>query len=763
MKKLLGLCCALALFACTKDKLAGTIDTTDTGIVGKVSYATGKAAANAKVQLFVTLDTSRTALFHINTDNNGSFTFDSLAPGSYNVWIESSDSQVAFIDSVYVPKNTQVRRDATLGKSGSITAIVGLQTGHDPQSVFVQALGTQKYSNVDSTGHFTIPSLAAGDYTLRLVSTIPGYTPTYKTISIASGVNDTLKDTIKLIYTGIPPVAGITASYDPFTGIATISWSKMSYANLYDYLIYRDIPGSVILSSAPIAASTDTVFYDTLFGDPATTMIGWPDSSIGNANIDTSSTSLKYRYRVTIRNKSNQEGLPYNFADINGTNPLNLMHVLYPVDNAKFVNGTNLSVSWNGVASAQNYQIIISSKPDFSDTVLSAIIKDTVKALPTLSLGYYYSHVRAQGPKGQWGFWSVPKKFVVNGGLFANTFGQSVNFYINKLLRSNDGGYLVMGSTSSPVNYYSGILYLFKIDSLGNDVWHQAYNFTGNAIDAFQTNDNGYLILGDSPFLLRIDINGTIVWSKTDNDTSVFNSKMNVNSLLKTPDDGFLLGVSTPQIHILKFNNSGSKQWDQMVDTSFSHGPSLLSIGSDSFAVIYLKHYYDVLGADTLSINIFDFSGKEKNSKQIFTNDAQDIKSVCKTDLGRIFVGESVMMGQDCSIIKIDPDWNSISMSAEAFLWGIQSSPGGGFIQSSNGSPYTTPSYIMTIMKRDETGAMLWSKNILPSGTALLPFTVNPDGSIVAAITLNTFSNNIDVHAGVLLFKISKDGVSFEQ
>ena len=192
------------LFPLRNEKFTGTIDTTDTGIVGKVTYVAGKAAPDAQVKLFITRDTSRTALSQISTDNGGSFTFDSLAPGSYNVWIESTDSQVAFIDSVYVPENTEVRRDAVLGKSGSVTAIVGLQTGDDPRSVFVQALGTQKYSNVDSAGVFTIPGLAEGDYTLRLVSTIQGYTPTFKTITITSGIDDTLKDTIKLIYTGIP-------------------------------------------------------------------------------------------------------------------------------------------------------------------------------------------------------------------------------------------------------------------------------------------------------------------------------------------------------------------------------------------------------------------------------------------------------------------------------------------------------------------------------------------------------------------------------
>ena len=766
MKKALGICCVLMFLFCTKDKLAGTIDSTDTGIVGKVSYSTGKAVANANVQLFITRDTSRTALSKMSTDNSGSFAFDSLAPGSYNVWVESNDSLVAFIDSVYVPKNTLVRKDATLGKSGSVTAIVGLQTGDDPRSVFVQALGTQKYSNVDATGFFTLPKLAEGEYTLRLVSTIQGYTPTYKTVTVASGIDDTLKDTIKLIYTGIPPVAGIKAEYDPFTGIVKVSWSRMAYANLYDYHIYRDIPGSIVLSTTPIAASTDTVFYDTLFGNPATTLIGWPDSSIGNSIIDTSNALLKYRYRVTIRNKSNQEGLPFNFADINGANPINLIHIISPDDNAKFTNGTNLSVSWNAAAQVQSYEIHISSKPDFSDTVFSAAIMDTVKALPTLSLGYYYAHVRAVGLKEEWGFWSVPRKFVVNGGLFANTFGQAVHFGVDKLLAARDGGFLLVG-------YYlvnnNAVPYIIKTDSNGIEQWHQSYNLNGFVSDAIQMDDNGYLILGMGPsFLLRISQNGTSLWSKANFDTGTLSTNFNGNSIVKTPDNGFILNVSYNissiclQNHLQKFDQSGLKQWDQIIDTinSVSSTPLLLPLGLDSFAFFDLQPYnfntdssnaYIVF--DTLNINVFDYTGKAKISRRISIPPMQSIASVCKTDNGDISVsGYSLGMANSTYLDKIDPDFNVVS--TQTGLGSTQPLPDGGFINEFNPNPAASN---ISVVRVDNAGSTLWSKKT--TAELFENFIADSDGSIVVAATLS--ANNFD--AGVMLYKISKDGISFEQ
>ena len=754
MKKLFGISCIIALFACTQSKITGTIDSTDTGIVGKVTYSIGTAASNAQVKLFGARDTSRTALSQRNTDNSGNYKFDSLTSGSYNVWIESSDSLVAFIDSIYVPKNTLVRRDAILGKSGSITAIVGLQPGHDPQSVSVQALGTQKYSNVGASGFFTIPRLAEGEYTLRLVSTIAGYTPTYKTITVSSGVDDTLKDTIKLIYTGIPPVAGITAHYNPFIGVATVSWNAMAYANLYDYLIYRDIPGSINLSTVPIAASIDTVYYDTLFGNPASIIIGWP-----NSFTDTSNIRFKYRYRVTIRNKANQEGAPYEFADINGTNPLFLMHVVSPDDNAEFVNGTNLSVSWNAAPAAQNYQVHISSKPDFLDTVFIATIIDTVKALPELALGYYYVHIRAQGPKAQWGFWSVPSRFLVNGGLFAKTFGQTEHFGVDKLLKANDGGYLMVGMSSNP---NSKPLYCVKTDSNGTEEWHQSFTLQEsyisqeNALEAIQTDDNGYLILGKyTSFLLKINSNGTTVWSKTNNDTNTFSAGMSGTSILKTPDGGFIMGAVVSdtqsyynQAHILKFNGSGLKQWDRMIGTTKPDGPHFLPMGADSFAVLYLNpsEWY----TDTLIISMFDYSGNAKISKRIKIPQTYSINSVCETNKGEIVLSACTDAAGGSTNFKISADMNNASALEVQFggeYVDIQPVPDGGFVYTSG----------TTMIKANETGAIIWSKTIASFGA--LPFVVESDGSIVAASSLSSNYQN----TGALLFKISKDGISFEQ
>jgi hypothetical protein len=186
-------------------------------------------AGNVTVKIFK--DTATIPALQTQTTGNGSYKFGALEPGSYNVWAESSDSIVAYKDSIKVPEKVQVTADLTLAKGGSVTAVVGMQPGHNPASVTVNALGTEKYANVSDSGWFTIKGLAAGEYTLKLVSTIAGYTPTYETIIIQSAVADTLKDTIFMVFTDIPTVKGLKTVYDPFTGVVTVSWNKTSYSS----------------------------------------------------------------------------------------------------------------------------------------------------------------------------------------------------------------------------------------------------------------------------------------------------------------------------------------------------------------------------------------------------------------------------------------------------------------------------------------------------------------------------------------------------
>ena len=199
----------------------GTVDDTHTG-VAVILNPDSTPAAEAIIKIFAVNDTSRIPEKQTATDSEGRFSFKGLAKGSYNVMAEK-EKLAAFQDSVVVSEDTVFFEQNILGDPKTISGFVGLQPHHDPRTVTVQALGTDKFSNVNKDGMFTLSEMALGEYTLRLVTTLPDYTPTFAPLVIEPSSPDTLADTLKLLYTGIPVVTGLSASYDTLAGVVTLT------------------------------------------------------------------------------------------------------------------------------------------------------------------------------------------------------------------------------------------------------------------------------------------------------------------------------------------------------------------------------------------------------------------------------------------------------------------------------------------------------------------------------------------------------------
>jgi hypothetical protein len=246
----------------------------------------------------------------LTTDNNGAYSLPPVKSGAYNIWAEKGDL-VAIQNSVQLSSSIKEVSNDTLGNPVTLTATVGLQPNSDPRTVTVQVLGTYKYSNVQQNGRLTIDGLADGNYTLRLVSTLPGYTPTYQSIIVKASAmgkdSMTIMPPIVLIYTGIPVVTGIKAAYDTVSGVVNLQWNTTTCFDFQDYLIYRDSYDSIILSTKPIAWRIDTTFSDTVF-----------QKHLYTAD-DTN--NYHFKYRVAVRNYAGEQGITYRFAEVLAVSP----------------------------------------------------------------------------------------------------------------------------------------------------------------------------------------------------------------------------------------------------------------------------------------------------------------------------------------------------------------------------------------------------------------------------------------------------------
>lgn len=744
---------AAALFFCAPR--SGTITETDSGIIGKVGYSTGTGAANATVQLFGARDTSRIALGTTETDQNGNYDFHKLAPGSYNVWAESNDSLLAFIDSVYVPEDSLVTANATLYKGGSVTAIVVLQPGHNPTSVFVQALGTQRYSNVNDSGRFTIKGLAQGEYTLRLVSTIPGYTPTYQSISVTSAVYDTL-DTIYMVYSGIPIVTGLQAFYDEYTGIAKISWRNLTYNNFYEYRVYREPKGVVNPQPVLIAVSSDSAFvFDTLYL-PKT-----PDS-IYTADDTMLDPSVNYRYRVTMVNRLMEEGQKYEYADISGVDPAGLVTVINPISNERFKDSVGLSCLWSNVPSAVKYQVQISLRADFATRIFDTVTADTARQLPVLGINCYYVKIRCQSNSGTWGFWGVVKKFAVVGDLFATEIQGTDNLVLNDMRAIGnggpltplvDGGFLIVCKTTTTSPTYNFI----KTDSTGNEKWRLSYTEAeiGTCRRVTATPDYGMLILcsavPNNTFIfkmLKISQTGSVLWRKEYSDST---GAMNLPELLSTRDNGFLLSYSVLQQttrlgHVLICNSDGDALVNIFTDTSAGCSPLIQLDENDSIFVLSGKGPFTGLTTDTsrLFFNTYDFSGNCTSSKTLLNNSLQYITRFYLRNDGNFLVA-GFEFNYSNQVYLLDKQLKIISSFFGGASYGAEltNSPDNDiFFRGFNG-------HADFLQKVTTTGEITWEK--IPFAGVITPLS---DGSVIAA---EKFSDN----GNITLYKISKNGLSF--
>ena len=156
---------------------------------------------------------------------------------------------------------------------------------------------------------FTLGPLAGGRYTIRVVTTEEEYTPLYASMAVRTGRNDTLADTLRPVFTGIPVATGLQAVYDTLHAVVTVSWNRTRYPQLQEYQVFRNLASDLTVATTPVARVTDTVFRDTLF----------EFASGGLASGD--SALLHLAYRVKVVDQSDQAGLAFGKALVDAPSP----------------------------------------------------------------------------------------------------------------------------------------------------------------------------------------------------------------------------------------------------------------------------------------------------------------------------------------------------------------------------------------------------------------------------------------------------------
>lgn len=180
------------------------------------------------------------------------------------------------------------------------------------------------------------------------------------------------------------------------------------------------------------------------------------------------------------------------------------------------------------------------------------------------------------GFTGSWSYNALFVKTDSNGNVeWSKTYGGSGFDQAYAIVESSDGSYAIAGFTDS-----SGAggrdFWLVRTDTLGNMLWSKTYG--GGANDYCQamvkTDDSGYVLAGPTRsfgaggadfWLVKTDMEGNMLWSKTYGGTG----DESVNSMFLTDDNGFAIagmtasfGVGNGDLWLVKTDSDGTAQWN---------------------------------------------------------------------------------------------------------------------------------------------------------------------------------------------------------
>ena len=250
------------LVACDDRIAGGTNDETHTEIAARFYEPDGRTpAAGAVVQ--VARSESVVLAASGRTDSAGRPEIAALPDGLYTVSV-AKGGFVVYVDSVPASGGRLVLADDdTLGEAGALAGVVEMQPDHDPATVTVNVLGTDIWTNVGTDGRFRLEGLGSGRFRLRFLTTLSNYTTTYLVAEVQGGGTSQLPDTVRMVYTGIPVVTGISVRNDTLTGDQILSWKPVAYRGVQDYVVYRDTIDALSPSRVRFATTTDTFWRDT--------------------------------------------------------------------------------------------------------------------------------------------------------------------------------------------------------------------------------------------------------------------------------------------------------------------------------------------------------------------------------------------------------------------------------------------------------------------------------------------------------------------
>lgn len=336
---------------------------------------------------------------------------------------------------------------------------------------------------------------------------------------------------------------------------------------------------------------------------------------------------------------------------------------------------------------------------------------------------------------------------------FDNTFGGDSLDMGYSIQQTIDGGYIITGSTES---YGSGDadVYLIKTDANGDSLWTKTFGGPGQDYGSSLqiTSDGGYIITGRTEhangnkdvYLMKTDVNGDSLWTKTYGGTSVDFGLF----VQQTSDGGFIITGATESygnggrdVYLIKTDINGDSLWTKTFGgTAFDIGNCVQQTTDGGYIIVGGTNSFGNGNRDAYLIKT-DGNGLEQWN-QTFGGIEFDVGSnVKQTTVGDyIFTGRTASFGagnKDVYLVKTDASgveqWYQ-TFGGSAFDLGtcVDQTTDGGYIICGGTDSYGAGARDLYLIKTDGNGLEQWNETFGGSSFEMASsMQLNFDGSYI--------------------------------
>ncbi len=328
------------------------------------------------------------------------------------------------------------------------------------------------------------------------------------------------------------------------------------------------------------------------------------------------------------------------------------------------------------------------------------------------------------------------------------TFGGSQNDIGYTLCKTNDGGFLLVGTTRS-FGAGSEDIYVIKLNENGKEIWHRTYGWLhSDVIRSVIAIDDGYILLGNvwdygfarqDVYLMKIDLYGNVIWEQF---YGTHYRELGFKVIPAENNGYYLLGYSRGfeprgDLFFIKTDQDGNAVWDNTYGSEYDdYGFDMLQVNDRDIVMIGSKGgFYDDVHANYKNhdADIYLIRTNKNGMEQwekTFGGTGHDFgQAICPADDGGYFLfGSSQSSGAgsfDMLLIKTDEQFDEVwqeNFGGSGYEYGMsmaKNNQGELFLFGTTKSFGTDGSADYYLVKTDETGNTLWDLTIGGPGIEL--------------------------------------------